>query len=92
MDWIVPGIIFSLAAFAIYYPQLPFAVAVYRRFRRPRVLTCPATGGKVLVQLDAVRAARAAIFSGSPRLRVKGCARWWNGEQDCKRACLGQVL
>lgn len=92
MGWIVLGIILFLGAFAIYYPQLPFAVAVYRRFRRPRVLTCPATGEKVLVQLDAGRAARATIFSGSPCLRVRGCARWWNGEQDCKRACLGQVL
>ncbi|MBI3126539.1 MAG: hypothetical protein HYZ11_02930 [Candidatus Tectomicrobia bacterium] len=92
MEWLVMGLILFLVAFSIYYPQLPYAASVYGRFRRPRRLVCPATGERVPVQIDAARAARKVIFSGAPELRVKDCARWWNGEKDCRRECIGRLL
>lgn len=92
MDWAILGIIFFLLVSAIYYPQLPLAVAVFRRFRRPKALTCPATGERTFVQIDASRAVWSSLVAGCPRLRVKGCSRWWNGEQDCKRDCLSRVV
>lgn len=91
MDWIVLGIIVGMVAFAVYYPQIPLAATVYRRFRRPQKLTCPARGTKTLVKVAAGQAALTTLVSGSPHLRVKDCARWPDGKRDCKRDCLAQV-
>ena len=90
MDWAVLGLIVLLVASAIYYPQFPLAASVYRRFRRPKRLTCPETGARTLVQVAACRAAWTAMVSGSPRLQVRDCARWIC-DRNCPRGCLGQV-
>ena len=92
MDWAVLGLIVLLVASAIYYPQFPEAASVYRRFRRPQRLTCPATGTRTLVQVAAGRVAWAGVVPGPPCFRVRDSARWWGGEKDCKRDCLGQVV
>lgn len=70
------------------YVLLPVARDAYRVFHGPRLLTCPQTQGPVVVELDANRAARTALF-GRPKLAVRNCARW---PEPLKPTCVQECL
>ncbi len=81
--WIV---LVAVLAVALLYVLMPLVADTFRRFRRPKVLTCPETGGKAEVGIDASRAALTSAF-GQPFLRAKSCSLWPEKEQ-CKQECL----
>ncbi len=81
--WIV---ILAVVALGLLYVLMPLMADTFRRFRGPRVLTCPDTGGKAEVGIDASRAALTSAF-GLPSLQVKSCSLWPEKEQ-CKQDCL----
>ncbi|HEY7677480.1 MAG TPA: hypothetical protein VIG69_10430 [Candidatus Methylomirabilis sp.] len=71
----------------ILYVLLPWAHHVLARYRAPRVLPCPETGGRAMVDVDARCAALTSAF-GRPRLRARWCTLWPQREgcaQDCLR-------
>ena len=70
------------------YVLLPVARDAYRVFRGPRLVTCPQTQGPVVIELDANRAARTALF-GEPTLAVQSCARW---AEPLKPMCVQECL
>jgi hypothetical protein len=81
--WIVA---LAILALALLYVLTPLVADTFRRFRSPRLLRCPETGGKAEVGVDASRAALTSAF-GRPLLRVKSCSLW-PGKQQCKQDCL----
>jgi hypothetical protein len=83
--WIV---ILAVVALGLLYVLMPLMADTFRRFRVPRVLTCPDTGGKAEVGINASRAALTSAF-GQPLLRVKSCSLWPEKEQ-CKQDCLSE--
>ncbi len=73
------------------YVLLPVARDASRVFRGPRLLACPQTQGPVVVELNANRAARTALF-GPPKLAVRNCARWPEPlKPTCAQECLKGV-
>ena len=81
--WIV---LVAVLAVAFLYVLMPLVADTFRRFRRPRMLSCPETGGPAEVGIDASRAALSSAF-GEPQLQVKSCSLW--PERDrCKQHCL----
>ena len=81
--WIVVLAIFALA---LLYVLTPLVADTFRRFRSPRLLSCPETGGKAEVGIDASRAAVTSAF-GRPLLRVKSCSLWPE-KGRCRQDCL----
>jgi len=81
--WIV---LVAVLAVAFLYVLMPLVADTFRRFRRPRMLSCPETGGPAEVGIDASRAALSSAF-GQPLLRVKSCSLWPKRER-CKQHCL----
>jgi len=81
--WIV---VLAVVALGVLYVLMPLMADTFRRFRTPRMLTCPETGGKAEVGIDASRAALTSAF-GHPSLRVKDCSLWPQKEQ-CKQECV----
>ena len=81
--WIV---VVAILAVALLYVLTPLVADTFRRFRSPRLLSCPETGGRANVGVDASRAALTSAF-GRPLLRVKSCSLWPEKEQ-CKQDCL----
>jgi hypothetical protein len=81
--WIV---LVAIVAVALLYVLAPLVADTFRRFRSPRLLSCPQTGGKAEVGIDASRAALTSAF-GQPLLRVKSCSLWPEKER-CKQNCL----
>jgi hypothetical protein len=81
--WIV---LVAVLAVALLYVLMPLVADTFRRFRSPRVLTCPETGGKAEVAVDASRAALTSAF-GQPLLRARSCSLWPEKEY-CKQECL----
>lgn len=68
------------------------AVQVLRswlRLRGTRAVTCPETGRKVGVALDAGRIALKTPFTGES-LRLASCTRWPE-RRDCGQECLGEI-
>lgn len=81
--WIV---LVAVLAVAFLYVLMPLVADTFRRFRSPRILSCPETGGAAEVGIDASRAALSSAV-GQPLLRVKTCSLW--PERDrCKQDCL----
>ena len=81
--WIV---LVAVLAVAFLYVLMPLAADTFRRFRSPRMLSCPETDGTAEVGVDASRAALSAAF-GPPLLRVKNCSLW--PERDrCNQHCI----
>jgi len=81
--WIV---LLAVLAVALLYVLMPLVVDTFRRFRSPRLLRCPETGGKAEIGIDASHAALTSAF-GQPLLRVKSCSLW--PEKDrCRQDCL----
>lgn len=81
--WIV---VLAVVALGLVYVLTPLVADTFRRFRSPRLLSCPETGGQAEVGIDASRAALTSAF-GRPVLRVKNCSLWPEKEQ-CKQDCL----
>jgi hypothetical protein len=81
--WIV---LVAVLAVAFLYVLMPLVADTFRRFCRPRMLSCPETGGTAEVGIDASRAAVGSVF-GLPLLRVKSCSLWPKRDQ-CKQDCL----
>ena len=82
--WIVAGAIG--VAVLLLAAQL---VRLWLRLRGVRAVTCPETGRKAGVELDAGRAAVSAAFTGAqPRLST--CTRWPE-RQGCGQECLREV-
>jgi hypothetical protein len=81
--WIV---VLAIFAVALLYVLTPLVADTFRRFRSPRLLRCPETGGKAEVGIDASRAALTSAF-GRPLLQVKRCSLW-PGKEQCKQDCL----
>ena len=81
--WIV---LVAVLAVAFLYVLMPLVADTFRRFCRPRMLSCPETGGPAEVGIDASRAALSSAF-GQPLLRVKNCSLWPKRER-CKQDCL----
>ena len=81
--WIVLG---AVLAVGFLYVLMPLAADTFRRFRSPRMLSCPETGGQAQVGIDAPHAALTSTFGG-PLLRVKSCSLWPQRER-CKQDCL----
>jgi hypothetical protein len=83
--FLVIGIVFVLS-----FIPLAYAIArAYRRFRGPRVVTCPETGTAVAVELNAGKAAFTGAFD-EPELRLSSCSRWPE-RQDCGQECVKQI-
>ncbi|HSB67845.1 MAG TPA: hypothetical protein VLH58_02770 [Candidatus Methylomirabilis sp.] len=81
--WIV---LVAVLAVAFLYVLMPLVADTFRRFRSPRTLNCPESGGRAEVGIDASRAAFSSAF-GQPLLRVKSCSLW--PERDrCNQHCL----
>ena len=81
--WIV---LLAVVGVGFLYVLMPLAADTFRRFRSPRMLSCPETGGRAEVGIDASRAALSAAF-GPPLLRVKRCSLW--PERDrCNQHCI----
>jgi hypothetical protein len=79
-------VVLAVLAVALLYVLMPLLADTFRRFRSPRLLRCPETGGKAEIGIDASHAALTSAF-GQPLLRVKSCSLW--PEKDrCKQDCL----
>jgi hypothetical protein len=79
----------AIAALALVYVVAPIVGGVFFRFRRRRMLRCPATGLTAEVTIDAGHAALTAV-PGPPRVRVAECSLWPERE-DCEQRCLAAV-
>jgi len=65
---------------------LPYTLALFRRFRYRKILTCPETKGLVEVALDSRRAFFTG-FLGKPVVRVKSCSLWPR-KKGCSEGCV----
>jgi hypothetical protein len=62
---------------------------LYFKIRGTRVVTCPETGKRVAVELDARRAAMSAII-GETHFRLHDCTRWPE-RRNCGQECLAEI-
>ena len=62
---------------------------LYLTFRGTRVVTCPETGKRAAVEVNARRAAVTTVV-GSPELRVRDCTRWPE-RRHCGQECLTEI-
>ncbi|MBI3693977.1 MAG: hypothetical protein HY238_03935 [Acidobacteria bacterium] len=83
--YLIAGLIAAVAL----YPAFWLVVEVYRECRGPLVVTCPETGERAVIRLDAGRAAISRLF-GQPSLRLKRCTQWLE-HRDCSRRCLAAI-
>lgn len=82
-----PGLVLvAILGVALLYVLMPLVADTFRRFRTPSMCSCPETGGKAEVGIDASHAALTSAF-GHPLLRVKSCSLWPERER-CKQNCL----
>jgi hypothetical protein len=82
-----PGLVLvAILTLALLYVLTPLMADTLRRFRGPRMLSCPEAGGKAEVGIDTSHAALTSAF-GTPSLRVKTCSLWPDRE-GCKQDCL----
>lgn len=62
----------------------------WRHYRGVRVITCPETGSQEAVEIDAARAANAAVVQGWEDVGLRDCSRWPERSQ-CDQACRPQI-
>lgn len=65
-------------------------IAVWRRYRGVRLVTCPETKDTVAVQVDALHVANAFAATRETDLRLRTCTRWPERE-DCGQECLAEI-
>jgi hypothetical protein len=78
-------LLLAMAGIAAFYVLVPIATEAFLRYRKPRIVRCPETGGAAEIRIDARHAAATAI-PGPPEVRVEGCSRWPERE-CCDQAC-----
>jgi hypothetical protein len=83
-------VILGVLAIGIVTVVLPVALTTLADHREPKSLPCPETGLSATVQVDAGRAARAAIF-GRVRMAVQNCSRWPE-RAACGQGCLSPLV
>ena len=84
-----PGLVLvAILALALLYVLMPLVADTLRRFRGPRMLSCPEAGSEAEVGIDASHAALTSAF-GRPLLRVKSCSLWPERER-CRQDCLAR--
>ncbi len=76
----------ATALFFILRPALPKLL----QLRGKRIVTCPETGRKVTVEVDARRAAVGTVRGGDEGLRLRTCSLWPE-RADCHQKCVGQI-
>jgi hypothetical protein len=84
----VSMLVVSVLAAIVLFVAVRFAGA-WLRFRGARVIACPGDLRPAGVQLDARRAAQAAVLS-SPHLQLSSCSRWPE-KAGCGQECLRQI-
>jgi len=82
-------VIAMIVAVGVLYVVMPVVVGAYRRYRRPRLVTCPETHQAAAVQVDAGHAALTATLHDVD-LRLSSCSRWPE-RHDCGQECLRQI-
>ena len=65
------------------------AVRRWRSVTEPRLITCPETGRREVVQVDPVHRLSHAV-AGHPDTRLRDCTRWPD-RADCNQPCLTQI-
>ena len=83
--YLIAGLIAAVAL----YPAFWLVAETYRECRGPLIVTCPETGQRAEIVLNAKRAAISRLF-GQPSLRLKGCTRWPE-HRNCNRRCLAAM-
>jgi hypothetical protein len=81
--WIL---LLAIVATAILYVLTPIVADVFARYRKPRIVRCPQTGGTAEIQIDARHAAATSV-PGPAELRVADCSRWPE-RKSCDQACI----
>lgn len=85
---LILGAIVILVIGSVAY-ALSMAGRMFLRYRGRRIITCPETEKPAAVHVNAVTAARDAIF-GKEHIRLDQCSRWPE-RQNCGQECLSQV-
>lgn len=80
------SLIIAIVSLAGLYVLLPRVGHTFARYRATRALTCPETGSRARVDLDASHAAFTSAF-GEPHLRARWCTLW-PGRRGCREGCL----
>ncbi len=88
MDNLLTAVV-PIAAVGALYVVVPVVVDAYRRFRGPKVVTCPETHEPAEVHVDAAHAASTAAV-GKPELHVVRCSRWPQ-RHYCAQECADQL-
>ena len=83
-------VILGVLAIGLVTVVLPVALTTLADHREPKSLPCPETGLSATVQVDAGRAARAAIF-GRVRMAVQNCSRWPE-RVGCGQGCVAPLV
>jgi hypothetical protein len=78
-----------IAAVGSLYVVVPVVADAYRRFRGPKVVTCPENQKPADIQLDVAQAAATAAL-GKPQLEVTACSRWPQ-QHYCGQECVQQL-
>src|SRR5208283_4619514 len=68
---------------------LYLATQVFVRYRGKRVITCPETSQPAAVHVNALKAAREAVF-GRASIRLDQCSRWPE-RAGCGQECLSEI-
>jgi len=75
----------ALAVLTLVYIIAPLAFLTFWDWRHPWRLTCPRAGTVAQIQVDAARAAVAAVFGR--RVEIERCSLW-PGRLNCRQECL----
>ncbi len=73
-----------IVSFGVY-----LATQIFVRYRGKRVITCPETSQPAAVHVNALKAAREAVF-GRTDIRLDQCSRWPE-RAGCGQECLSQI-
>ena len=71
------------------YVLLPQYLTTFFRHRKPTLVTCPETGDRAQIGVDAVQLALNSLVDRK-RTRVKSCSLWC-GRTGCGMECLKEV-
>jgi hypothetical protein len=80
---------FLIVAIAVAAVGLLWVLPSYREYRSRKVVTCPETGGRTTVEVDAALVARSA-WMGPLELHLRDCGQWPE-RAGCAQECLDQL-
>ena len=81
-------IVLALLLVLSFVPLLFLFTRAYLRFRGPRLVTCPETGGFAKIRVDAAKAALSSISDGV-EMKVTSCDRW-PATHECNQGCVDE--